>query len=84
MKKDIENIGEETTSYIWRKFKAFFPYVIFPFIISFFVKGIYKADQIANSIWNLLLIDMSGDRPNLVYICNAYINANFISINKKI
>ncbi len=34
----LENIGEETTSYIWRKFKAFFPYVIFPFIISFFVK----------------------------------------------
>ena len=33
----LENIGEETTSYIWRKFKAFFPYVIFPFIISFFV-----------------------------------------------
>ena len=76
----LENIGEETTSYIWRKFKAFFPYVIFPFIISFFVKGIYKADQIANSIWNLLLIDMSGVRSTTVIGQTWYISVMLISM----
>lgn len=76
----LENIGEETTSYIWRKFKAFFPYVIFPFIISFFVKGIYKADQIANSICNLLLIDMSGVRSTTVIGQTWYISVMLISM----
>ena len=60
--------------------KAFFPYVIFPFIISFFVKGIYKADQIANSIWNLLLIDMSGVRSTTVIGQTWYISVMLISM----
>ena len=79
-KEDISNIGIETTKYIWKKIKSFFPYIIVPFIITFFVKNIYQPSKIVNSIWNLLLLDMSGVKSTAVLGQTWYISAMLISM----
>ena len=79
-KEDISNIGSETITYILKKIKAFFPYIIVTFIITLFVRNINKPKEIINSIWNLLLLDMSGVRTTVVVGQTWYISAMLISM----
>ena len=79
-KNDISNIGIETTTYIWRKIKSFFPYIIVPFIITIFVKEIYQPQKLVNSIWNLTFLDMSGVKSTAVIGQTWYISAMLISM----
>lgn len=81
--KDCSNIGQETAGYIWKKIKAFFPYILIAFIISLFVNNWnepYKKNQIVNSVWNLLLMQMSGIKETSVVGQTWYISAMLISM----
>ena len=50
----INNLGKETVSFVWKKYKAFFPYMLVAFLISLLVnikiEG-YNKNQIINSIY---------------------------------
>lgn len=78
--KDLNNIGKEAILYIWKKAKTFFPYILVAFIISIFVKGIYQKSKLVISIWNLLLLEMSGVRTTSVVGQTWYISAMLISM----
>lgn len=83
IKKDCSNIGEETFEYIWKKIKAFFPYVLIAFIISLLVKNeyySYKKNKIINSVWALLFIDMGGIKRPYILEQTWYISAMLISM----
>lgn len=79
-KENCDNIGKETFQYLWKKIKAFFPYVVVAFIISIFVKKINQKNQIINGVWNLLLLDMSGVKSTSVIGQTWYISAMLISM----
>ena len=60
--KNEDNIGIKTFDYIWKKIKAFFPYVFIAFIIGIAVDGHYNhrtISEYANLIWNFLFVDMA-------------------------
>ncbi len=78
---DTKNIAEETSQYIWKKIKAFFPYILVAFIISLIVKCItenYTKSQIINSIWQLLFLDMSSIQKTRPLAPVWYISAMLI------
>ena len=83
--KNVErNLGEETIEYIWKKFKVFFPYILIAFIFSFIVKNwavsAYNTQEAVNTVWNLLLLQMTGITTSSVVGQTWYISAMFISM----
>lgn len=81
--KAEQEIGEITWKYIWKKVKVLFPYVLVAYIVSVIVKSTYtdyKNYQYAGSIWNLLLIDMSGITTTYMLAQEWYISAMLISM----
>lgn len=82
-KENDSNIGRETWEYIWGKVKVFFPYMLITFIITLLLNislNLYNIDEIVNSIWNLLFLDISGIRSTLVVGQTWYISAMLISM----
>ncbi len=78
---DSKNIAEETTQYIWKKIKAFFPYILIAFIISLIVKSFtenYTISQIIKSIWQLLFLDISSIQKTRPLASVWYISAMLI------
>lgn len=83
--ENIENkdVGKTTWSYIWKKIKAMFPYILPAYIISIFVKSsfrTFKLYQYIRSIWNILLLDMSGIVTTYMLGQTWYISAMLISM----
>jgi len=82
-KEENLSIGQETVQYIWKKIKSFFPYILIAFICTFWVNNYYISytiSQTINSVWNLLLIDMSGVKTTFIIDHSWYISAMLISM----
>lgn len=82
-KEDTKFLAQETVQYIWKKIKYFFPYVLMGFLLSFWVRSStmkYSIDRIVNSIWNLLLVHMSGVRTTIINGMSWYITSMLISM----
>lgn len=76
-------IGYMTWQYIYCKVKYLFPYVLIAFFISMLLKSTYRSFHIfqyIRSIWNLLLIDMSGIITTQMSALTWYISAMLISM----
>ncbi len=62
-KTDGKNMGKETFEFVWKKFKTFFPYVVFTFILALILStmlGNMTVKKYALSIWDLLLLRYMG------------------------
>lgn len=82
-KENCSNIGEETYIYIWKKIKAFFPYMLVAFAISLFVKNWINPipkSKIINSIYSLFFIEMGGIKLISIVPQTWYISAMLISM----
>ena len=83
IQKSEEPLGKETFMYIWKKAKYFYTYIILAFILELIVQSMikpYTTPQIANSIWNLLLIDMTGIRTTYIVGQTWYISVMLLSM----
>lgn len=83
LKVENKEIGKTTWKYIWRKVKELFPYILIAYVISIFVKSSFrefKTYQYVRSIWNLLLVDMSGIVTTYMLGQTWYISAMLISM----
>jgi len=77
-----ETIGQETIKFIFKRIKSIIPYILIIFILSLAYDVLYlkslKPNEIANSIWNLLLLSEFGFRsrnivPQTWYLTSMYI-----------
>ena len=82
--QNTTDIAKDTIQYIWKKIKAFFPYILISFILCFIVKNNinrkFTASEIANSIWNLFLLEMSGLNSPSINGMTWYISSMLISM----
>ena len=65
LKLNVENekLGENTFEFIWKKVKAFFPYMLISYICALILHiniSHLRKYQIVNTIWDLLLLRISG------------------------
>lgn len=80
-KEESENwrdLGKETFQFVAKKYLAFLPYVLFGGIIALILQNILKHVgfyQNASSIWDLLLLRMTGLKGNAVIGQAWYISA---------
>lgn len=84
-KKDTknQNLGIETLDFIWRKIKAFFPYVFICFVAGLIVKSIFGTMEFGDyilGIFDLLFIRMAGFKETVVNGVVWYISAMLISM----
>lgn len=77
------NIGKETIQFIWKKIKSFAPYLLLAFIVELTLRIIFtdiSLYQLANSIWNLLLLQVAGFNKYIINIPIWYLSAMLISM----
>ena len=80
---DKELLGKETIRFIFKKIKAFFPYILVCFIGGLIVKSIYSDMTIKDyilSIWDISFIRMAGFRMTVVNGAAWYISAMLLAM----
>lgn len=78
-----KNLGKETFHFIWKKYLFFLPYVLFGGIIGLVIQNIFKDMNLitnATTIWDLLLLRMTGLKTNVVIGQVWYISAMLLSM----
>lgn len=82
-KYNPHTIGKDTLLFTWQKIKSFYLYVIIAYFFNLllfpFFKN-YKLSEIANSIWNLLLLKEAGFRTIRMCIQFWYLSAMIVSM----
>jgi len=79
-KKDV---ASDTWSFIGKKFKALFPYVLIAFLSISIVNIIFKSNNIYNwitSIWDLFLLRMTGIKTARINKVAWYLSAMLLSM----
>lgn len=79
-----ETIGTDTINFMKKKLKSLFPYILIAYIIAIVFRTKYgsplELNQIANSIWNLLLLREVGFRSILLLPQLWYLTAMLASM----
>ena len=57
-----KNKGRDTMAFVWKRIKKLIPYIVISFLVSFiiFTYNGHEPYELANSIWNLLLLRVFG------------------------
>ena len=76
-------LGKETFNYIFKKIKAFYPFIVIAFLMSLgveFIKGNVNGMKLANSILDLFFLNYSGLKYTTFLGISWYITAMLISM----
>ncbi|MCI9087068.1 MAG: acyltransferase family protein [Clostridia bacterium] len=82
-KMGTENLGKETFHFIWKKYLFFLPYMLFGGFLGLLLQNIYNdvgTYQNISSIWDILLLRMTGLNGNVVIGQAWYISAMLLSM----
>ena len=78
-----KNIISDTWSFIWKKVKTLFPYVLIAFISVTIVTIVFTSHNIYDwllSIWNLIFLEMTGIKSTPINPLTWYLSAMLLSM----